>query len=181
MDLLFATVSFATTGLYFLVQAITPNAILSCIANHLPYKEDYYAPSGFFAPKPALPPSTSVHPAPGYPLSWVKDALGYIILKRDAALVGTVAAVEPLYDPKTENWGHQTFYVRPDNKGLLNAFSPNVELSWHGGANTIKCIAPVPLTDLPKQGDRVVVYCTMTIPFFDGYPLAVARAWGAVM
>ena len=59
--------SLLLTAEYYVVQALTPNKLLTWIAGKVPYSQDHLVLRAFFIPKPSAFPSGSVS---GWAASW---------------------------------------------------------------------------------------------------------------
>jgi hypothetical protein len=165
------------TVVYFAMHRVFPQGWLTAIAHKVPYKENVYAPGGFFVAPPKLPPETPQCEIGGNPLMTFTKGIPGVVLRLNAHLTGTVVGVESPYDPRVDDWGHNTFYIKPADMDWLNEYSRFVNLSWPGMENTIKCQTPVSMALLPKVGDDIELCGTDFLHLAHGYPVALVRAW----
>ena len=83
------------SGTYDVVQAVTPNAVLEDLAAAMPYEADVFAPRGFFAPKPTIPPAVPSL-VTDYPFANVAAPLHLLLIANSVKVTGTVLFSEPL-------------------------------------------------------------------------------------
>jgi len=152
---------------YDVVQAIVPNPELTKIATALPAYPDTLELGGFFAPRPDEPNKTCTAPD-WYVLAGTSSPLANVVLTDCVVVSGTVRLVE-----KDGPWWHSTFWIIPDQTGLLNQFS-NQDVP-----GTLKVMQAHGF-NLPKVGDHVVAHGVWVIDLNWGFSAILngeGQAW----
>ena len=181
-------VSMFTSTAYRIIQGTVPEATLIWMANRVPYKADVYGPRGFFLPMTKLPPDV---PAPdGDPLAGVPGgvSLSLLILRTYTRINGKVIFVEQR--PKDAEWQHETFYLRPDDLGILNqyaliadergSFDPMKNSPARRGEPILEC-EPEVGGKMPEVGQRVAVEGPYIIDLANGWTeVHPCRKWEVI-
>lgn len=158
---------------YRATQVLTPTFAKKWLSAHLPAWNDKFCPGGWFAQAPAMPTPGSSYL---YPLGYRNHL---IPLVPDAILVGHVIGVEPAYDPKTQNWNHETFYLIPTRRDYLNDWNLKTNLSWPNTAPSLKVCLPVGAAR-PALGTQVRITCDFCLDIAWGWPMLVASGWSVL-
>lgn len=156
---------------YRAIHAAVPGLVLNGIAKVLPYKNDSYAPGGFFVEPPKhIPPEL-----PGKPPKMPAQELNWLVLACYVEIVGVVTRVE--IRPPNADWQHETFHLKPDDPGVLNSYNANVYGDMWG---VLECEGPVG-SPLPKLDQRVAARGQYTINLANGFvELHWCTSWRAL-
>src|SRR5258708_26629837 len=91
------------TVIYFAMHRVFPQGWLTAIAHKVPYKENVYAPGGFFVAPPKLPPETPQYEIGGNPLMTFTKGMPALVLRLTAHRNRALCALDPPYHPTADH------------------------------------------------------------------------------